>query len=321
MTHDGRQREPLWCESDLPTASRDPEVLRCDLAEYGYCIVARALEGQALAAVQDRIREQAAAERHLHDKKNPANPQQGNQWVGMLLNKGAVFFELVRHPITAPLIEHLLGRDYLISCVDAQIQLPGSGVMPLHTDQWWMPPPQGPGAPHETPSGRARNQGHSIDPTPDGGPIGPAMVANAMWMITDFTERNGATRIVPRSHLSGRDPDPSVPHRVSTVAATGPAGTAVVFDGRLWHGAGANAGRQPRCGITANCCGPQCRQLENYTRGMRPEALSACPPEILKRLGFATWSSYGHTGDPDTDFTQPGDAGLGELRDDSESGT
>jgi ectoine hydroxylase-related dioxygenase (phytanoyl-CoA dioxygenase family) len=146
------------------------------------------------------------------------------------------------------------------------------------------------------------------------------MVANAMWMVSDFTEQNGATRIVPRSHLSGGDPDPSVPHRVPTVAATGPAGTAVVFDGRLWHGAGANKGQEPRTGITANCCGPQCRQLENYTRGMRPEALSACPPEILKRLGFATWSSYGHTGDPDADFTEAGDTGLGELRDGPETG-
>ena len=90
MTRAGGEREPLWCESDLPKASRDPEVLRRDLAEYGYCIVERALEGNALAAVRDRIREQAAAERQLHDKKNPANPQQGIQWVGMLLNKGAV---------------------------------------------------------------------------------------------------------------------------------------------------------------------------------------------------------------------------------------
>ncbi len=94
MTHDGRQREPLWCESDLPTASRDPEVLRCDLAEYGYCIVARALEGQGLAAVQDRIREQAAAERHLHDKKNPANPQQGNQCIAGSSLPGTPYFSI-----------------------------------------------------------------------------------------------------------------------------------------------------------------------------------------------------------------------------------
>ena len=46
----------------------------------------------------------------------------------MLLNKGEIFLELVREPLCMSLIEHLLGPDYLISCVDAQIQHPGSGT-------------------------------------------------------------------------------------------------------------------------------------------------------------------------------------------------
>jgi ectoine hydroxylase-related dioxygenase (phytanoyl-CoA dioxygenase family) len=98
------------------------------------------------------------------------------------------------------------------------------------------------------------------------------------------------------------------------VAASGPAGTAFVFDRRLWHGAGPNNSDRPRRGITTNCCGPQCRPLENYTRGMRPDVLARCPPEIRARLGFAAWSSYGHTGDPDTRFSAPGEEALGELK-------
>ena len=38
-----------------------------------------------------------------------------------------------------------------------------------------------------------------------------------------------------------------------------------------------------------------------------------CPPAILRRLGFAAWSSYGHTGDPDTAFAVSGEEAMGEL--------
>jgi ectoine hydroxylase-related dioxygenase (phytanoyl-CoA dioxygenase family) len=303
-----------WDEASLPRPSRDLEVLERDLRGQGYCLIEAALEPSLLQAVQRRLSEQAAAERALHDSKNPANPQEKNQWVGMLLNKGEVFFDLVRHPIAMALIDDLLGADYLISCVDAQIQHPGSTAMALHTDQWWMPPPIAPQAEPRPVSTLRRGAGGSTDPSPAKGPISAAMVANAMWMIDDFTEENGATRLVPGSHLSGRMPDPAVPHGVATVAATGPAGTAFVFDGRLWHGAGANNSDKPRRGITTNCCGPQCRPLENYTRGLRPEVLARCPPEILARLGFAAWSSYGHTGDPATRLSEPGEQALGELK-------
>lgn len=301
-------------DADLPRPTRDVARLRHDLFTSGYCLIERALEDVDLEAVQTRLMEQAAAERLRHDLKNPANPQKRNQWVGMLLNKGDIFFDLVRHPIAMPLVQELLGRDYVISCVDAQIQHPGSTVMPLHTDQWWMPPPVEPGAAHRPPAEISRATTHtSRDPRPASRPISSVMCANVMWMVTDFTEATGATRVVPGSHLSGFNPDPAVPHPVSTVAATGPAGTAFVFDGRLWHGGGANTTDKPRYGITSNYCAPQCRQLENYTRGMRPDVLARCPPEVRERLGFRVWRGYGHTGDPDADYTRPGDEALGEL--------
>lgn len=297
----------------LPQPTRDPARLRRDLLAHGYCLIERAVEGETLKRLQHRMLEQAEAERVLHAMKNPANPQGRNQWIGMLLNKGAPFRELVSHPLATPLVAALLGEDYLISCVDAQIQHPGAQAMPLHSDQWWMPPPALPAA-HRAAGDLRRNRGTSRDPSPSTEPISAAMVADVMWMVTDFTLENGATRLVPGSHLSGRDPDPSVPHPVATVAAIGPAGTAFAFDGRIWHGAGANTSGKPRFGITTNFCAPQCRQLENYSRGLRPEVLASLAPETRERLGFKAWSSYGHTGDPDAVFSAPGEAAMGELK-------
>jgi ectoine hydroxylase-related dioxygenase (phytanoyl-CoA dioxygenase family) len=306
--------QPLpWRNEELPTPTRDTARLVADLERWGYCVIERALEGRTLETVQQRLFAQAAAERQRHNMKNPANTDPVNQWIGMLLNKGDIFFELVRHPLAMSLIEHLIGPDYVVSCVDAQVQHPGAGTMPLHTDQWWMPVPEQPGTRPERPSAKRRGQNGSLDPSPARTPIAPIACANVMWMVTDFTEEMGATRLVPASHLSGRQPDPAVPHKVPTVAATGPAGTAFAFDARLWHGAGANRSTRSRFGITTVGNGPQFRQLENYTRGLRPEVMARTPPEMLQRLGFRTWSSYGHTGDPDALVSAPGSETLGEL--------
>ena len=134
-----------------------------------------------------------------------------------------------------------------------------------------------------------------------------------MWMVTDFTEENGGTRVVPGSHLSGRQPDPSIPHPVATVAITGPAGSAVAFDGRLWHGAAANKTSQSRFGITMAGCGPQFRPIENFTRGLRPEVFEKLDSAVLRKLGFQSWSGYGHTGNPDEEVISPGENSLGPL--------
>ncbi len=304
---------PPWHDESLPTPTRDMEILKADLERFGYCLIDRALDDETLKSVQQRLFEQATVERRQHSMKNPANTDPVNQWVGMLLNKGDIFFELIEHDIYCSLVEHLIGPDYMISCVDSQIQHTGAGTMPLHTDQWWMPQPEIPGGRRACVSTRIRGDGSCLDPTPADHPIAPVVAVNAMWMVTDFTEQTGATRIVPMSHLSGAQPDTSVPHKIPTVPAIGPAGTAFVFDARLWHGAAPNTSNDARFGITTVACGPQFRALENYSRGLRPEVLARVSPQRLRRLGFATWSSYGHTGDPDAQFTADGPNAPGEL--------
>lgn len=304
---------PLWQDEELPSPSRKPETLKADLERFGYCLVENALPPSTLKAIQDRLFEQASAERKMHALKNPANTDPINQWVGMLLNKGDVFFNLIEHEIYCVLVEHLIGPAYQISCVDAQIQHPGAGTMPLHTDQWWMPQPVLPGESNPHLSAITRGKGTCLDPSPADRPIAPAAAVNAMWMITEFSEETGATRIVPMSHLSGREPDASVPHKVPTVPAVGPAGTAIVFDARLWHGAAPNTSNQSRFGITTVACGPQFRALENYSRGLREDVFQRSSAERIQRLGFATWSSYGHTGDPDAQISAAGAEATGEL--------
>ena len=128
---------------------------------------------------------------------------------------------------------------------------------------------------------RAGNRGHHV-----GGQgllqrktISPAVVCNAMWMLTDFTADNGATLVVPGSHLSGRQPDPGLDDNADWVPAVGTAGTAVVFEGRTWHSTGENRTKGMRIGLTTNFCAPQFRQQENFLLGTRPEVLESASPD------------------------------------------
>ena len=114
-------------------------------------------------------------------------------------------------------------------------------------------------------------------------------------MVTDFSEENGGTRLAPGSHLSGRTPDGSVPHRTPTVAGEGRAGSVLVFDGRTWHGTGRNLTDDPRIALLLTFCGPQFRSQENFFVGLDPRVYDAAPEKLREILGFKTWMGYGRT--------------------------
>ena len=75
----------------------------------------------------------------------------------------------------------------------------------------------------------------------------PPTVCNSMWALTDFTEANGATRIVPGSHLFDHSPPYGDPQE--TIPAEMAAGSVLVWPGSLWHGGGANSTDSTRVGI------------------------------------------------------------------------
>ena len=83
-------------------------------------------------------------------------------------NAGLIEDEQAMDPERQHLMNHLLGFGWLLSNIDANIAGPGGNPMFLHADQSFAPPPW--------------------PPWP--------MVANAMWMLDDFTDENGATRVV-----------------------------------------------------------------------------------------------------------------------------
>ena len=321
-------------EQDLPQATKDLAAARADLDRYGYCLLAEALDADRVAALRTRLEEQALAERQTGVGYFDGAPDQNwgsfrdadgrlrsdafgadagvNQRVWMLVNKGQVFLDLLAHP-ARELVGHLLGEHYLLSSYTANIANPGGVAMKLHTDQWWMPAPTRRER-RPLPIGSIRRDRFDLDSAGELSMITPVACCNIMWMLDDFTEENGATRIVPESHLKGRQPDHERDGDVSTVAAVGPAGSAMLFDGRLWHGTGANTGNRRRMGLLTTFCGPQLRPQENFCVGTRPEVLATASPDLLALLGFRVWSGYGRTGNPVVDLIDPHERPIGVLQ-------
>ena len=297
----------------LPTPTTDLERAKRDIDAWGYCLLKDALDPEQLAALRTRLFEQSEAERQRGITRRFPD---GKQLVVFLLNKGQVFRDMILHPGLHAVVEHVLGREYLLSSYHAHFAHSGSKTA-FHTDQFWMPPPTNEDKETLIKPGsvtRAGNRGHHVggDALMQPTTIAPAVVCNAMWMLTDYTPDNGATLLVPGSHLSGRQPDHDLDGDAGWVPAVGPAGTVAIFEGRTWHSTGENRTGEPRIGLTTNFCAPQFRQQENYLLGTRPEVLEAASPELLKLIGFKPWQGYGGY-ENGAEWNKRGVYALGEL--------
>ena len=298
-----------------PQLTTSTDQLKSDLREYGFGILGNVLDADTTAALRERVLEQGAAEvaQGAATKNLAIEPEDNvNQWVVFLPNKGRVFRKLINSSPCLETVRHVLGNDAIVSEFSAHITWPGNKDMPLHTDQWWMPHPVMPGDPYPRTADVQRSDSRfgSVDPAER--PINPPVVCNVMWAITDFTVENGATRLVPGSHQSGVEPDPD--KRYDVVQAQAPAGSFLVWEGRTWHAASQNNSNGPRVGITTTWAAPFCRQLINFTHGLRPDVVAELTEHERSVLGYKVWTTYGSTGDFAADWASPGAENLGELR-------
>jgi ectoine hydroxylase-related dioxygenase (phytanoyl-CoA dioxygenase family) len=153
----------------------------------------------------------------------------------------------------------------LVSSLSAITILPGETAQPIHADDQVIPIPK----PHK------------------------AVTANSMWAVTDFTEANGATRVIPRSHLA--DHAPEYGQHYDSICAEMPAGSILVWDGGLWHGGGANVTDERRRGIAMNYCAGYIRQQENQQLGLPPRLVATFPARLQELVGYGIYQGLiGH---------------------------
>jgi hypothetical protein len=114
------------------------------------------------------------------------------------------------------------------------------------------------------------------------------ITVTAIFALTDFTEANGATVIAPGSnHWPGVLPE-TPPG--TTCQATMPAGSALLYSGKVIHGGGANSTDDSwRVGLHAGFCCGWLRAEENFQLTVPLEIARSLPDRARYLLGFRSY--------------------------------
>lgn len=132
-----------------------------------------------------------------------------------------------------------------------------------------------------------------------------------IWMLTPFTLEGGGTLLVPGSHRASNnssDDDMWVDGRAAyptEVQATGPAGSVLIFDSRLWHSTAANDSDDTRVAVVVrwapwwlnvNPITPGTAEYEALAEetGSRPDDVVLISPEAHSRLPDAAKPLFRH---------------------------
>lgn len=271
--------EVICCGSTSPTVAPVAAVwhsgeVHHDLAHHvahhvealdrdGYTIVRDAFDAEFAAALDTDV-DRLEAELGIVPASNGFEGRSTTR-VYNLLALGPLYRHVPVHPVVLPLMHHLLGSGCLVSSLSSITIHPGEVAQPIHADDQVIPLPK----PHRP------------------------VTANSMWAVTDFTEANGATRIIPGSHLADHSPAYGSQH--DSICAEMPAGSILVWDGALWHGGGANVTQRRRRGIAMNYCAGWVRQQENQQLGIPVGVAREFGPELRELCGFGVYKGLiGH---------------------------
>ena len=232
---------------------------RQQLADEGYTILERVIEPELVDALLADVHR---LERELHSA--PANNRfEGNATTRTynLLAHGDIWQQVPVRPEVLTLIESVLGPQCLISSLASISLAPGETPQVLHADDQMFPVAK----PHVP------------------------LVCNSMWALTDFTEANGATRLVPGSHHWDSPDYRSDDPQTETIPAEMPAGSVLVWQGSTWHGGGANVSDDIRVGVAMNYCAGFMRQQENQMLGIPHETLAGFSPQLRQLCGLGMY--------------------------------
>ncbi|HEY5986128.1 MAG TPA: phytanoyl-CoA dioxygenase family protein [Streptosporangiaceae bacterium] len=225
--------------------------------EQGYTVVEEALDPALTEALREDIhRVERALGVTVAD-----NDFEGRHTLRThnLLAHGPLYASLAVHPDVLPLVDLVLGPGCLLSMMGSITIGPEETAQPIHADDQIFPIAK----PHR------------------------AVVCNTMWAISDFTGDNGATQVVPRSHLADRSPEYGA--RCESIPVEMAKGSVLIWHGSLWHGGGANRAGNSRVGVSAIYCAGYLRQEENQQLGIPKEMALGFPPRLQELVGYGVY--------------------------------
>jgi ectoine hydroxylase-related dioxygenase (phytanoyl-CoA dioxygenase family) len=219
-----------------------------------------------------------------------ATPAGGDEFTGFntrrtgsLLARSRDFGVLAAHPIVLGALDRVLGdhaTSYQLHLTQVIDIGPGEPAQFVHRDQW------------------------AFDFFPF--PAGFEVECHTMWAMSDFTEENGATRVIPGSHKWEDKLRPTVDN---TVPAEMPKGSVLLYLGSLYHGGGANKSAGARRGVNVGYTLSWLRQEENQYLACPPDVARELPEDLARLAGYRRGAyALGYYGD----LRDPYDAVRGE---------
>jgi ectoine hydroxylase-related dioxygenase (phytanoyl-CoA dioxygenase family) len=232
-----------------------PDPLR-QLDEHGWCALRGLMPPFLLMMLRTRIDElfeQEGDRAGSEFKQEPVARRLAN-----LVNKGRVFEEVIVNARVLECVERVLGPRFKLSSLNVRSANP-------HTDD---------GQPLHADSGAIADElGYSV--------------CNSVWLLDDFTPENGATRMVPGSHLWRKLPHPDFfePHPKEQLVL-GRAGDVVVMNAHMWHGGTANRTDHPRRAMHVYYTRWDQPQQQYQKKWLAPEVQAHLSPEARRILAL-----------------------------------
>lgn len=226
------------------------------LRRNGYVILSGLLDQAELEAARDYADDLLRAVEWSDNNFDGRRTRRVYELLGHL----GSFEPLLLHPVIRSLVGAQIGEGHQLGMLFLTAVDPGEGSQMLHFDAGIYPLPRDMEA--ET---------------------------NVIWALDDFTETNGATLIAPGSHAWPADrralPDDMVP-------AVMPAGSALVYSGRLWHAAGHNRSDTTRRALISESVICWLRPADNHALDLGADGLRRLSPELQELAGLGARSKY-----------------------------
>lgn len=229
------------------------------LDEQGYLVLENFMGEELLEEVRTRVEELLSEEGEAAGSEFKQEPF--TRRLANLVNKGEVFQRVVAMPKVLECVGHVLGPRFKLSSLNVRSANPHSDwIQPFHADVGAITDEKG------------------------------YWVCNSVWMLDDFTPKNGAIRMVTGSHRWGRLPqdvlpDPMAPHP-DEILLTGQAGTVVIMNAHMWHGATANRTSRQRRAMHGFYTRWDKPQQQYQKKLLNPDVQRRLSPELRKLLAL-----------------------------------
>lgn len=249
---------------DKPAALFDADAHAAEIRAQGFTVIRDFMDAATLQAVRDGLAPYIG--RHSGRK---AFEGFSTERVYTLVARGKVFEDLTEEPRVLAILDRFLQPGYLLTASQSIQINPGEAAQDIHTDDGFYRQPR---------------------PRP---PISMTVIA----AVDDFTAVNGATEVIPGSHLWGDVGDGVRADGAEAMAAKlvpmeMPAGACLVMAGTCLHRGGANRTDRPRLAFTNQYCEPWARTQENFYLGVPQAQVRAMSPRLQSLLGYEIWRPF-----------------------------